>query len=128
MSGYDRIYNCLKTKPDQILSTSNAGFAFGTVVTTEPLTVNLHDNGILLEDDSLLLSPYCFDQFIEIDEEFTTSTAGSEDPHYHELNVKLKIFRRGLEKGDIVNMIRSSDKQKYHIIDYKEPKVWEVIR
>jgi len=123
----DGFVTCLKKNIDEMSSEYSTNIITGIVVNLDPLIVNIEVKNIPLTGNFLTLSAFCFDKYVKFEKEFTTSTSQGENPHNHTVlaNFKVRLWR-GLRKGDIVNMVHSSSKQKYFIIDYQGLEVGEV--
>jgi len=119
--------DCLKKNIDEMAKEYSTNIITGVVVNLDPLEIHVEAKNIMLKDKFLKLSAFCFDKYVKFEKEFTTSTYQGENPHNHTVlaNFKVRLWR-GLRKGDIVNMVHSSSKQKYFIIDYQGLEVGEV--
>lgn len=134
-TGAERLGDCIKSREAQVINSVASGFCYGTVLTLDPLTVQLETGGSPLTEHFLLLSPFCYDYDINIKSKFTTEpslegvesepTGDLEHTHDVEYIQKIRLWR-GLREGDTVTMSYSSDKQKYLIEYYDKLEVGDV--
>lgn len=91
---------------------------YGTVLSTNPVTVQLGENGAVVPEAFLVLSPWCYDKKLTITFDLDTQSG---------------LLWRGLSQGDRVQLLRSGSGQRYWITqrtdgatDYNDDLSWEL--
>ena len=119
------LVECLKRETESIASEYKTDIIWGKVISIDPLKISLDATKIVLSDNFLTLSAFCTDQYIT-QAETTTNSSGGENSHTHTIPAKTQLLWRGLRVNDVVNIVHSSDKQKYYILGYQDFKIWGV--
>jgi len=113
-----QLYNLFTPTDDELTQRIGSGVVYGTVLSIQPLTIET-DGRIVLSENFLIVSALC-KQYIRT---YDTHWYPSENPpteaplegdHNHKIEIE---FWRGLQVGDKVNLIMSSDKQHYYVIE-----------
>lgn len=101
---------------DALNTAIGSGIVFGIVTSIDPLTVFV-DNRKTVPASLIILSPFCiraeFDNFIPTEKRGGGTGEAAYEEHDHDFHVGLW---RGLQIGDRLAMVMSSDKQQYYAL------------
>mgnify|MGYP003291447016 FL=1 len=135
------LLNTLKAIAQQVNEDGKpSGIVFGTVISTEPLQIQLNQS-LILDEDFLVLTHNVLDHYVDItvshytvNDAFLDTThahphAGTnsfDSHHKHAYQGRKKIMLHyGLRNGEKVMLIRDQGGQKYVVLDRVEDPITE---
>lgn len=109
---YEELAGLLENKPDK----SIRGFVYGTVISVNPIKIEILDGAVILDDDDIYVPQFLLstESDIELDKNILHTSATS--PQMSN-NFKAKLTRKALNVGDELGLIANGNGQKFLLLD-----------